>query len=459
MSRRAYDLVVSGGLLVTPKGILVGHLGITDGRIAAVSPDPLTGEEVIDARGRVVLPGAVDLHVHFNEPGRTDWEGWGPGSRAAAAGGVTTVVEMPLNSIPSTTTVGALQAKLAAAQRQSVVDFTLWGGLVTDNLVELEPLRTAGVAGFKAFMCESGTAEFRYVEDDLLYDGMRRIAGLESFLAVHAESDVITEELTQRLRAEGRRDRRAWGASRPPLAELDAIQRALFLARQADCRLHIVHMSVPEGTKMIAESRAAGQPVTVETCAHYLTLTDDDLERLGPVAKCAPPLRDRGTQEGLWQDVLAGRIDCLTSDHSPCPTEDKTRGDGDIFEAWGGITGVQTLVALVLTEGVYRRGMPLVQCAQLLAEHPAKIAGLWPRKGGLVVGADADLLIVDMEREWTFQRSQLKSRHQHSPFVGWSMKGWIERVLRRGQTVARGGEVTGDGGGQWVRPTRVISPA
>lgn len=448
----AYDLVVSGGLIVTPEAALTGSIGITGGRIAAIAQESLEGHDVVDARGRVVFPGGVDLHVHFNEPGRTHWEGWGPGSRAAAAGGVTTVVEMPLNAIPPTTTIEALNIKVAAARAHSIVDFALWGGLVTDNLDHLPALAQGGVIGFKAFMCPSGTREFTHVEDGILYEGLSRLRELGQFLAVHAESHWMTRDRTERLHAQGRRDRRAWAESRPPIAELEAIQRALFLGAHAGCRLHIVHMSLPDGAEMIQQAKEAGQAVTVETCGHYLTLTDDDLERLGPVAKCAPPLRDQATQDRLWQDVLGGRIDCITSDHSPCPTEDKTRGEDDVWLAWGGITGVQTLVPLMLTEGVHRRGMSLGHYATLLAANPAKIAGLWPRKGAIQVGADADLLIVDMDRQWTVERSWLYSRHKHSPFIGWRMKGWIEQVVLRGRTIAREGEMVANGGGEWLRP-------
>ncbi len=449
-----YDRVVAGGLIVTSEGTVRGSIGIRDGRIAAISPDRLQGDEVLDARDRVILPGAVDLHVHFNEPGRTHWEGWGPGSRAAAAGGVTTVVEMPLNATPPTVTATALAAKVQAAQAGSVVDFALWGGLITNNLEHLPALASGGIIGFKAFMCPSGTAEFTHVEDGIMYEGLSQIRYLGLFLAVHAESHWITRYHMERLQEQGRRDRRAWAESRPPIAELEAIQRALFLAARAGCRLHIVHMSVHEGTNLIQDSKAAGQPVTVETCAHYLALTDDDLVRLGPVAKCAPPLRDRAGQERLWQDVSSGRIDCITSDHSPCPTDDKTRGDDDIWQAWGGITGVQTLVPVMLTEGVRRRAMSLPQFATLLSATPARIAGVWPRKGAIQVGADADLLIVDLEREWTVDGSWLQSRHKHSPFIGRKMVGWVEHVLRRGKTVAKNGEVTVDGGGAWLRPER-----
>jgi allantoinase len=446
-----FERVIAGGRIVTPERVMHGNIGIRAGRVAAISVDPLPGEETLDARGRVVLPGAVDLHVHFNEPGRTHWEGWGPGSRAAAAGGVTTVVEMPLNAVPPTTTAAALVTKVQAAQASSVVDFALWGGLITDNLADLPALAQGGVVGFKAFMCPSGTAEFPHVEDGILYEGLCRIAQLDLLLAVHAESHWITRHLTEQLQAQGRRDRQAWTESRPPIAELEAIQRALFLASRAGCRLHIVHLSRPEGAELVQEAKDAGQSVTVETCPHYLTLTDDDLVRLGPVAKCAPPLRDRAAQDRLWQDVLAGRIDCITSDHSPCPTDDKTRGNEDIWQAWGGITGVQTLVSLILTEGVARRGMDLQLCAAVLAGTPAKIAGLWPRKGGIQIGADADLLIVDLAREWTVAPSWLQSQHKHSPFIGRTLKGWIDLVLRRGVTVARAGEVTADRGGVWLR--------
>lgn len=447
----SYDLVITNGLLVAADGTFIGNLGISAGRIAAISRDRLEGVEVIDAADRVVLPGAVDLHVHFNEPGRTHWEGWGPGSRAAAAGGVTTVVEMPLNANPPTTTAAALEQKVRAAEAASVVDFALWGGLIADNLDHLAALAASGVIGFKAFLCPSGTPEFTHVEDGILYEGMSRLQELGKFLAVHAESHWITRDRTDQLHSQSRRDRRAWAESRPPIAELEAIQRAVFLAGRAGCRLHIVHTSLPEGVEIVQQARAGGQAVTAETCAHYLALTDDDLVRLGPMAKCAPPLRDRTTQERLWHAVLAGRFDCITSDHSPCPTEDKTRGDGDIWLAWGGITGVQTLVPLMLTEGVHRRGMRLEQFAALLAANPAKIAGLWPQKGAIQVGADADVLIVDMDREWVVERSWLYSRHQHSPFIGWRMRGWISHVLRRGQIVEKEGEVLANSGGEWIR--------
>jgi allantoinase len=452
-----YDTVIHNGLIVTPSGEHIGNVGIRDGRVAAIASTPLTADEVLDATGHVVLPGAVDLHVHFNDPGRAEWEGWGPGSRAAAAGGVTTVVEMPLNCVPPVTTVEALEAKARAARGQSLVDYALWAGLITDNLEHVPALARAGVIGFKAFMSHSSTEEFTHVDDGLLYEGLRLLRDLGHFLAVHAESNAITQDRTHRLRAAGRKDRRAWGEARPPIAELEAIHRALFLARQTGCRLHVVHMSLPEGATMISAARAAGQRVTVETCPHYLTLTEDDLVRLGPVAKCAPPLRAAALQEGLWAAVMAGQIDCLTSDHSPCPTDDKRQGDDDIWAAWGGISGIQTLVPLMLTEGVHHRGLTLQRLAALTAENPARIGGLWPKKGAVMVGADADLLTVDLEREWAVEADRLYSRHAHSPFIGRRMRGWISRVLLRGRTIALDGEIVAQPAGQWLAPAGTAS--
>src|SRR3989441_12469647 len=436
-----YETVVAGGLLVTGPGVLRGYLGINAGRIARIGEAPLIGDDMVDARDRTVLPGAVDLHVHFNDPGRTDWEGWGPGSRAAAAGGVTTVAEMPLNCLPPVTTVDALQAKVAAAQGQSMVDYALWGGLITDNREHLASLAAAGVIGFKALMSHSSTEEFTHVEDGVLFDGLQRLRDLDQFLAVHAESNAITQDRMRRLQADGRRDRMAWGEARPPVAELEAIHRALFLAQQAGCRLHIVHMSLPEGAEMIHAARSRGQAVTVETCGHYLALTDDDFVRLGPVAKCAPPLRDRARQLGLWEAVLGGRIDCITSDHSPCPIEDKARGNDDVWAAWGGITGIQTLVPLMLTEGVLERGLSLERFTALMSTNPAKIAGLWPRKGEIRIGADADLLLVDLQRAWRVAPAWPYSLPPPPPFLCPPIKTWVATALFWGRAIVLAGGV------------------
>ena len=451
-----FDLVIQNGLVVRPEGPSILNVGITDGKIAAISQQPLEGLEIIEARGLVVMPGAVDLHVHFSEPGRTHWEGWWHGSRGAAAGGVTTVVEMPLNAIPATTTLEALKLKLEAARGQSFVDYALWAGLVDDNLEHIPALATSGAIGFKAFMVDIKDPSFQFVTDQILLAGMREIGARGHFLAVHAEDSAMTWANMQALQDAGRTDRRAWNEARTPAVELAAIHTALQLAREANCPLHVVHTSIPEGIDAITKARASGQRVTVETCAHYLVFTDDDFERLGPVAKCAPPLRDQTRQDGLWQRILEGQIDCITSDHSPCATEDKTKGDDNIWEAWGGITGVQTLVSSVISEG-QKRGLSLEKTAELLSTNPAKLAGLHPRKGEILEGSDADLILVNLEKPWTVQRDWLYSRHQHSPYIGLELKAWIERVIVRGQTVVVNGEIVGEARGEWVkRNARVI---
>jgi allantoinase len=444
-----FDLVIQNGLVVQIDSSSIANIGIVNGVIAAISSEPLEGRELINATGLVVMPGAVDLHVHFSEPGRTHWEGWWHGSRAAAAGGVTTVIEMPLNAIPATTSVAALQLKLEAAKDQSFVDYALWGGLVDNNLEHLSALATSGIIGFKAFMVDIKDETFQFTEGEILEQGMLEIGENGHFLAVHAEDSGMVWKRTEALQKMGRVDRAAWNEARSPAAELEAIRTALHQAKTANCPLHVVHTSIPEGIDEIAKARASGQAVTVETCAHYLVFTDADLERLGPIAKCAPPLRDAVRQEGLWQRVLAGQIDCITSDHSPCPTTDKTRGDDNIWQAWGGITGVQSLVSSVLSEG-QKRGLSLEQAARLLSTNPAKIAGLHPQKGTIQVGADADLILVNLEKTWMLETEMLLSRHKHSPYVGLEMQAFIELVLLRGKPVARDGRIEGNPNGQWL---------
>lgn len=448
----SFDLAIVNGLVVRPEGSSRTNIGITNGVIAAISNEALTGREVIDATGLVVMPGAVDLHVHFSEPGRTHWEGWWHGSRAAAAGGVTTVIEMPLNAIPATTTLEALHLKLEAAKNQSFVDYALWGGLVDNNLEHLPALATSGVIGFKAFMVDIKDESFQFVPEDMLRAGMREIAAQGHFLAVHAEDSAMAWANTAALQSAGRIDRQAWNEARSPEVELTAIRTALRLARETNCPLHIVHTSIPEGVDAIAQARAAGQAVTVETCAHYLRFTDQDFERLGPIAKCAPPLRDRARLQGLWERILDGTIDCITSDHSPCPTEDKARGDDNIWQAWGGITGIQSLVVSVLTEG-RKHGLSLERAAELLATNPAKIAGLWPRKGEIRIGSDADLILVNLDRHWTLGPEMLQSKHRHSPYVGLEFSVLLERVFLRGHAVSHAGEVIASPYGCWLYPT------
>jgi len=438
------DAAIVGGLVATHSGVFPVTLAISGGRISAWldADERPEAAEVVDARGKVILPGAIDPHVHFNEPGRAHWEGFETGSMSAAAGGITTVIEMPLNAIPPTTDERALAQKVAAVAGKSLVDYCFWGGLVTDNVDALEGLQRSGVVGFKAFMIETGT-EYSRADDGVLWEGMRRIAGWGGVVGVHAENNDLAARLQHRLQRAGRRDMRAWCEARPPDVEMEAIQRALLIANATGCRLHVVHTSLPQGADQLAAARHEGQRVTIETCPHYLLLDEEAFVALGPVAKCAPPLRSRPMVEGLWQRVLDGTIDCLASDHSPCTPEGKRQGVDDVWGAWGGITGVQTLLPLIVSEGIHKRGMALERLVALTSTNTARIFGLYPQKGSLWPGADADVVILDLRREWTIGESSLYYRHRITPYLGWNVRGWIDRVMVRGQTVVRDGEVVG----------------
>jgi allantoinase len=440
----AFDLIVRGGRVAGAEPDAL-DVGVQDGRIAAVAPE-LAGSAhaEVDARGLHVLPGAVDAHVHFNEPGRTDWEGWATGTRALAAGGTTVGVEMPLNAIPPTVDGAAFDAKLACARRAAVVDFALWGGLVPGNLDALEELAARGVVGFKAFMSASGVPEFQAADELTLYEGMQRAAQLGRPVAVHAESEAITSRLAARARAAGRTGVRDYLASRPAVAEAQAIARAIVLAEAAGCALHVVHVSTGRGVALVAEARARGVDVTCETCPHYLVLSEEDAERLGALAKCAPPLRPAAEAEALWQALSAGTLPMVASDHSPAPAALK---DGDAFTAWGGISGCQSLLGLLL--GARRLAPDAV--AQVSAGFPARRLGL-AGKGRLAVGADADLVLADLGGDAVLRAEDLQYRHRHSPYVGRRIGARVVRTLVRGRTVFADGRVVATDGGRLVTP-------
>jgi allantoinase len=438
------DLVVRGGTVVLPGvGPVPADVAVEDGRIAAVGPELPDARETVDARSLHVLPGVLDAHVHFNEPGRADWEGWETGSRALAAGGATACVEMPLNAHPPTLDGAAFDAKAAAATAASVVDFALWGGLVPGDLDRLDELAERGAAGFKAFMCDSGIEDFPAADDETLGAGMARAAALGLPVAVHAERPA-------RLSAPAGGGWREFVASRPVAAELEAIERALALAEETGCSLHVVHVSSGPGVALVAEARARGVDATCETCPHYLALTEDDLEHLGTAAKCAPPLRSAAERDALWAHLAAGRIRLVASDHSPAPPALKA---GSFAEAWGGIAGCQSLLELLLDEGHHRRGVALGLLAALTSERPARRFGL-DAKGRLQPGADADLALVDLGAGRVLRREDLHDRHRLSPYAGRRLRGRVVRTLVRGVTVFRDGRIVARPRGRLLKPTR-----
>lgn len=445
-----YDLLIRHGTIVTATAILHADIAIIDGRFVTIEPQ-LSGTSTteIDAQGLHIFPGVIDAHVHFNEPGRTEWEGFATGSRAIAAGGGTAFFEMPLNANPPTLDAASFDLKLASAQAASLVDFAFWGGLVPHNLAQLDELAERGVIGFKAFMSNSGIAEFPAVDDLSLYEGMKQAAHLGKIVAVHAESEQITSALVQQAQQAGKTGIRDYLASRPAIAELEAIQRAILFASETGCKLHIVHVSTGRGIQLVAEARARGVDVSCETCPHYLVFTEEDVEVLGAVAKCAPPLRSAQERETLWQHLAIGSIPMVASDHSPAPMSMKT--DDNFFHVWGGISGCQSLLQLLLTEGAEKRYLDLTTIAAVTSEYIARRFAL-PNKGRIAPGIDADLALIDLGSHATLRQSDLFYKHRYSPYVGRTLQGRIVRTLVRGTTVFLDGKHNPQSRGKLIKP-------
>jgi allantoinase len=441
------DVILRGGTVVLPDGEERVDVAIQDGRIVEIAPE-LTGaaKEEIDVHGLTVLPGLIDVHLHFNEPGRTQWEGAATGSRALAAGGGTLFFDMPLNSTPCTVNPREFDRKRAALDAASITDFALWGGLVPRSIGDMAAMAECGVIGFKAFMCDSGLPEFPRADDGTLWDGMKEAAAVGLPVAVHAESQELTCALSKKTTGRGVRD---FLDSRPVVAELDAIQRALLFAGETGARLHIVHISSGRGVAMAAEARARGVDVSIETCGHYLWFTDEDVERLGAIAKCAPPLRSASEREALWDEIAQRDVDIVASDHSPTEPAMKSR---DFMAAWGGIAGVQSTLS-VLLDGHHGRGLPLTRIAELISTTPARRFRI-PGRGSVAVGNEADLVVIDPAETFTLEASHLHQRHKMSPYVGATFRGKVRRTIRRGETIFLDGHITAQGAGQLVRPAR-----
>jgi allantoinase len=443
-----YETIIRGGAVVTPNGITRADIAIAGGKIRQIAANlKATSAEQIDATGLHIFPGLIDAHVHFNEPGRTEWEGFATGSSALAAGGGTCFIEMPLNALPPTLDGESFDAKRRAAEKSSHTDFALWGGLTPINLDKLPELAARGVIGFKAFMSGSGIDDFPRADDHTLEQGMKTAAALGLPVAVHAEDEDLTSRLTTKARSAGLTSVRDYLASRPIAAELDAINRAMNLAAQTGCSLHIVHVSSAKGGALIAKNKSR-LSVTSETCPHYLVLSDNDLERLGAAAKCAPPLRSREESAALWQQILAGDFDFVASDHSPAPASMKQ--SPDFFAIWGGISGVQSTLNLLLSIEPH---MPLEQVARLSSHNVAARFNL-PNKGQIIHGFDADLALIDLNATFTLRREDLLDRHKFSPYVGRTMRGIVRRTIVRGQTIFENGKILSPAQGRLITPAR-----
>jgi len=438
------DVVVRAGRVVTASGVVDADVAVKDGRITEVGPrlDVNAGEE-IDASGLHVLPGGIDAHVHFNEPGRSEWETIACGSAALAAGGYTSYVDMPLNSLPVTIDTDAFDRKLAAAEKSAIVDFGIWGGLVPGNVDELDALVDRGVLGFKAFMCPSGIDEFPACDTLTLQAGMQRIARSGSILLVHAEDPVV---LGQYSNASGGTTAADFVRSRPPDAELAAIAHAMEMAAETGCRLHVVHVSTLAGMQMIRDAQGRGVDVSGETCPHYLLYVEDDMKRLGGVGKCFPPFRTAADRDGLWRMLATGELPIVVSDHSPSTLELK-QGD-DFFKIWGGLSGCQSTRRLLLA-----RSLDLRRLAAVTATNVARRFAL-VGKGEIAPGFDADLWLVDLTHTDVLRREELLYKNPFSAHEGQPVRGRTVRTIRRGETVFVDGKVVAESGGRFMRPAR-----
>src|SRR5438552_1565292 len=441
-------MVIRGQRVVFPDGERPASVHVDDGLIVSIGDarDAPSGAEIVDCGSLVISPGIVDSHVHVNEPGRTEWEGFDTATRAAAAGGVTTIVDMPLNSIPVTTTPEALQQKARAASGRALVDYGFWGGVVPGNDEQLAPLARAGVRGFKCFLVASGIAEFSSVSEVDLRPAMTRLAELGLPLLVHAE---LPGPIAAASAAADPRRYASYLASRPLAAELEAIDLIVRLCRETGCRVHIVHLSTADALDRVRDARRAGLPLTLETCPHYLTFAAEEIPDGATAYKCAPPIRERENRERLWRALGDGTIDLVASDHSPAPPALKCLEAGDFFRSWGGIASLELALAATWT-GARARGRNLHDLARWLAEGPARLAGL-TRKGRIAPGCDADLVVFDPDARFSVEPARLRQRHPITPYAGSTLYGVVQRTVVRGACACAHGAFPAGGIGKWVR--------
>jgi allantoinase len=433
--------------VLTPEGMRAAAVVVEGERIASVRAwsDVPPGIVLNDYGDLVLMPGLVDTHVHINEPGRTVWEGFESATQAAAAGGVTTLVDMPLNCVPETIDAEALEAKRTAARGKTWVDWATWGGVVRGNADSLPGLVAAGVPGFKCFMIDSGIDGFAWVDESDLRLALERLRGAGLPLLVHAERAEAIEKRTAELNADGHDWRKysTYWLSRPSISESDAIVILISLADEFKTPIHVVHLSgASPALSMLKRARAAGIPISVETCAHYLCFTAEQIPDGATEYKCAPPIRNADNREKLLQALEDGDIDMITTDHSPCPPEMKKREEGRFDKAWGGIASLGLALPAVW-KVMHGRGVKLELIAKWMATAPAKLAGLEGRKGALVAGADADLVVFEDDVEWTIGEDDLRFRHKLSPYIGLAARGRVYETWLRGEMVFSAGAFHG----------------
>lgn len=438
------EFLLQSKRIVLPSGILDGVIHVKDGRIVATysaSSLPASARSLatIDVGNDVVSPGIVDTHAHINEPGRTEWEGFKTATQAAAAGGVTTVVDMPLNSIPPTTTVDGFQQKLASAKASGCsIDYGFWGGVIGINDAELEPLVTAGVLGFKCFMIESGVDEFPCVDEQQLLRALPILKKCGVPLLAHAELDIPSAVTKTVSTSQAYED---YLLSRPKEWENAAIRLLIKLCEQTGARIHVVHLSSADAIPLLSAARQKGLPISAETCPHYLTLCSEEIGSGATQFKCAPPVREKHNQKLLWQGIKEGAIDFIVSDHSPCTPVLKCFETGDFMKAWGGISSLQLGLSLIWSAAKENQ-LSLNDLARLLSSNTAKFAGIFDRKGEIAVGKDADFVVWNPEESFIIQEQSIFHRHKMTPYLSKKVFGRVKRTYLRGQQIFADGKFT-----------------
>ncbi|MGP6471521.1 allantoinase AllB [Rahnella aceris] len=431
----SYDLIIKKGTVVLESEAVITDIAVKNGKIVAIGDDLTGAEKILSAEGLIVAPGMVDAHTHISEPGRSHWEGYATGTRAAAKGGITTMIEMPLNQLPATVDRASLHMKFDAAEGKLTIDAAQFGGLVSYNLDCLHELDEEGVVAYKCFVATCGdrsvSNDFRDVNDWEYFKGLQILAKRDQLVAVHAENALICDELGREAKDAGRVTAHDYVASRPVFTEVEAIRRVLYLAKVADCRLHVCHISSPEGLAEVLRARHEGQRVTCESCPHYFVLDTAQFEEIGSLAKCSPPIRDKKNQDGMWEHLLKGDFDCLVSDHSPCPPDMKA---GNVMQAWGGIAGLQNCVDVMFDEAVQKRGMSLPMFSKLMSSNAADIFGL-KHKGRISIGKDADFVFIKPNSSYVLKASDLEYRHKVSPYVGRTINAQVVKTILRGETI------------------------
>ena len=432
-----YELVIKNGTIVTEQGETANDIAVSGGKIAGLGArGKFRGAREIDAEGMLVLPGGIDTHVHFNEPGMSEWEDWRHGSAAAAAGGVTTVVDMPVDNVPPTIDAQTFLSKKEVAVSKSLVDFCLWGGLTRDSLPTLHEMSDCGAVGWKAFMAADCSGPyFPPADDATLYEGMRIAAKIGLPVALHCENAAMIDFYTRQYRSGGKFDNAAWSKVRPLIGELEAVNRVLYFALLTGARINIAHISAPEVAGFASEAKKTGLSVTVETCAHYLLFNEDDVMDRGSILKCAPPIRGKDAQDGLWENIKNGGVDFVASDHSPVSADLKARHADDMDRASSGVSGVQFPLNVLFSEGVRKRDLSLSRLTSVFSANAARMLGIYGTKGAIAEDFDADFVLFDPGEVWTVTEDDYKAKVKISPYIGETFTGRVTATYVRGVCV------------------------